>query len=263
MKLKRKLNCMSATGPCTGMLKEIAKVSDGKVILAQAATGPTASEASRGPVQSNWGHNVSIMPCGETLASARAALESLPIERTNIFGVCIHHTDGETAEAARKALKAQGFSTHIIIDKNGDATVELPFAKRAAACVGFNKWMFQIDVVGRLHLKEPTEEQLLSLYNILELLSCGRPVANIDSKFAAKCRKMDVRTVQDATEKEYAGTYTKYYKRAQKKGSWSGVLDQLPFLIIYHGEVRPTKCCGKFLIEKIPDIMAELRAAAV
>ena len=125
MKLKRKLSCMSATGQCAGMLKEIAKVSDGKVILA------TASEARRTeskPVQSNWGHNVSIMPCGETLASARAAIESLPIERTNIFGVCIHHTDGETVEAARKALKAQGFSTHIIIDKNGDATVELPFA---------------------------------------------------------------------------------------------------------------------------------------
>lgn len=244
--------------PC--LLNEIAKESNGKIVIASASEASRETvQSSRETVQSNWGHNVSIMPCGETKASAKAAIDTLSLNRTNIFGVCIHHTDGETVEAARRALKSKGFSTHIIIDKNGEATVELPFDKKAAACVGFNKWMLQIDVVGRLHINKPTREQLLSLENILELLACGRTVTEIDRKFAEQCRKMDAKEVQTNTERKFAATYNKYHNVAVKRKSWKGVLDKLPFIIMYHGEVRPTKCCGANLIKELPGIIATLQ----
>ena len=204
---------------------------------------------------SNWGHTVSVMPCAETKETARAAIETLSVDRTNIFGVCIHHTDTETAEKARTTLKSKNFSTHFVIDKNGDTTVELPLDKRAAACVGFNKWMWQVDVVGRLHIKEPTEAQLLALENLLFLLSCGRPVTNINSKFARKCRELSTGDVQKETNSYYAKTYEKLHARAVKRKSWNGVLDKLPFTIIYHGEVRKTACCGSNLINKLPEII--------
>lgn len=221
----------------------------------------TSEAAGRARVESpsTWGHYASMMPCGETVDSAKYAIDTLPLERTNIFGVCIHHTDGETAEAARKTLKSKGYSTHFIIDKNGDTTVELPLDKRAAACVGFNKWLWQVDVVGRLHVNEPTKPQLLALQNLIELLSCGRLLANIDAKFAKKCRTLTATDVQKETATEYTATYNKYRERADKKKSWKGVLDKLPFLVIYHGEVRPTKCCGANLINKLPQLIAELR----
>lgn len=231
------------------LLNKIAKASEGKIIIARAEPLKT---------ESNWGHQVSIMPCAETLESAKYAIETLPITRTNIFGVCIHHTDTETADKARSTLKNNGFSTHCLIDKNGDITVELPFDKRAAACVGFNKWFWQIDVVGRLHIKEPTEAQLRSLKVLLKLMSCGRKFATIDKKFAAKCRAMSSTDVQKETPGYYTETYNKYAERAKKKGTWKGVLDKLPFTVIYHGEVRPTACCGKNLISKLPQILKEL-----
>lgn len=206
-------------------------------------------------VSSNWGHTVSVMPCAETKETARAAIETLSVDRTNIFGVCIHHTDTETAEKARTTLKSKNFSTHFLIDKNGDTTVELPLDKRAAACVGFNKWMWQVDVVGRLHIKEPTEAQLLALENLLFLLSCGRTVTNINSKFASKCRELSTEDVQKETNSYYAKTYEKLHDRAVKRKSWNGILDKLPFIIIYHGEVRKTACCGSNLINKLPEII--------
>lgn len=244
MKVKRNI------GDC--LLSRIAKASEGKVVIAQVKPVPV-------PVHSNWGHNVSMMPCAETPESAMGAIETLSLNRTNIFGVCIHHTDSETAEKARATLKKKGFSTHFIIDKNGDTTVELPLDKRAAACVGFNKWMWQIDVVGRLHINEPTEAQISSLRNLLMLLSCGRKIETIDKKFAAKCRAMDSTEVQKETPKRYTETYNKYHDRAVKKKSWHGVLDKLPFTIFYHGEVRPTACCGKNLIKRLPEIISDLR----
>lgn len=221
--------------------------------------GASAPRSTRTESPSTWGHYTSMMPCGETIDSAKYAIDTLSLERTNIFGVCIHHTDSETVEAARKALKSKGYSTHFIIDKNGDTTVELPLDKRAAACVGFNKWLWQVDVVGHLHINEPTKPQLLALQNLIELLSCGRWLANIDAKFAKKCRTLTSTDVQKETATEYTATYNKYRERAEKKKSWKGVLDKLPFLVIYHGEVRPTKCCGANLINKLPTIIAELR----
>ena len=85
--------------------------------------------------KSSWGHYASTMPCSESPSSAKYAIESLSLDRTNIFGVCIHHTCTETAEKAREVLKGKKQSTHFIIDKNGDTTVELPLDKRAAAWV--------------------------------------------------------------------------------------------------------------------------------
>lgn len=238
------------------LLKKIEKTTNGKVVIASALP---AKPAAKPKAASNWGHYVSDFPCSETEESSKAAIDTLSLDRTNIFGVCIHHTDTETVAKARSVLKSKNYSTHLIIDKNGDTTVELPLDKRAAACVGFNKWMWQIDVVGRLHINEPTEPQLLALRNIIKLLACGRSIANIDAKFASKCRKMDATDVQKSTLKEYEGTYTKYHERAVKRGSWETVLDKLPFIVTYHGEVRPTACCGKNLINKLPDIIAEVR----
>ena len=108
--------------PC--LLNEIAKESNGKIVIASASEASRETvQSSRETVQSNWGHNVSIMPCGETKASAKAAIDTLSLNRTNIFGVCIHHTDGETVEAARRALKSKGFSTHIIIVNHANDAV--------------------------------------------------------------------------------------------------------------------------------------------
>jgi hypothetical protein len=254
MKIKRNQTSSTCSGAC--LLKKIANESDGKVVIASAKPAKPAIK----PEESNWGHNVSIMPCAETPNSAMGAIDTLPIDRTNIFGVCIHHTDTETADKARKALKSKNYSTHFLIDKNGDTTVELPLGKRAAACVGFNKWMWQIDVVGRLHINEPTRPQLLALENLLVLLACGRNVETIDKKFAAKCRAMSAEEVQKETPKRYTETYNKYHERAVKKKSWHGVLDKLPFTIFYHGEVRPTACCGKNLINKLPQIISNVSA---
>lgn len=237
-----KLKSDTASNAC--LIKKIAKESGGKIIIAS--------------VKSNWGHNVSVMPCAETRSSAMGAIETLSLDRTNIFGACIHHTDTETADKARKVLKSKNYSTHFLIDKNGDTTVELPLDKRAAACVGFNKWTWQIDVVGRLHINEPTLQQLLALENLLVLLACGRNVETIDKKFAAKCHAMGAEEVQKATLKRYTETYNKYHDRAVKKKSWHGVLDKLPFTIFYHGEVRPTACCGKNLINKLPAIISNV-----
>lgn len=231
------------------LIKKLAKVPDSKIILAHAPVKPQTSQ---------WGHYVSIMPCAETQLSAKSAIETLSLDRTNIFGVCIHHTDTEDADTARKVLKSKNYSTHLLIDKNGDITVELPLDKRAAACVGFNKWMWQVDVVGRLHKTEPTKEQLLALENLLVLLACGRPIEIMDKKFAEKCRKLSSADVQKETPKRYLETYNKYHERALKKGTWAGVLDKLPFTIIYHGEVRPTACCGKYLISKLPQIISNV-----
>lgn len=238
----------------SGLLRKIAKATSSvKVPVKAPAKAPVVEHPS------TWGHYASMMPCGETVESAKYAIDTLPLERTNIFGVCIHHTDSETVAAARKALKSKGYSTHFLIDKNGDTTVELPLDKRAAACVGFNKWMWQIDVVGRLHINEPTKPQLLALQNLIKLLSCGRWLASIDAKLAKKCRTLTSTDVQKETSREYTTTYNKYRERAEKKKSWKGVLDKLPFLVIYHGEVRPTACCGKNLIAKLPQLIAELR----
>ena len=229
------------------LIKKLAKVPDSKIII--------AGVKAETPRPSNWGHYVSIMPCAETRLSAKSAIETLSLDRTNIFGVCIHHTDTEDADTARKVLKSKNYSTHLLIDRNGYITVELPLDKRAAACVGFNKWMWQVDVVGRLHKNEPAKAQLLALENLLFLLACGRPIEVIDKKFAEKCRKLSSTDVQKETPKRYLETYNKYHERAVKKGTWAGILDKLPFTIIYHGEVRPTACCGKYLINKLPQII--------
>lgn len=205
--------------------------------------------------KSSWGHYASTMPCSESPSSAKYAIESLSLDRTNIFGVCIHHTCTETAEKAREVLKGKKQSTHFIIDKNGDTTVELPLDKRAAACVGFNKWTWQIDVVGSLHINEPTKEQILSLTNLLEILSCGRKIVTIDKKFGDKCRSLSKSEVAIETSNKYSETYKTYSIRSKKKGSWEKVLDSLPFTVFYHGEVRPTACCGKKLICKLPEII--------
>lgn len=245
------------------LLKEVIEKSD-KIVLCSAKPNSAkpnsvgSNSVGSSSVGSNWGHYESIMPCAETPESAKYAIETLSLDRTNVFGVCIHHTDTKTADAARKVLKDKKLSTHFIIDKNGDTTVELPLDKRAAACVGFNKWMWQIDVVGRLHKEEPTDEQISALTNLLKLLSCGRKIENIDKKFADKCRKMTSEEVQKETPKKYNGDYEKISKKAQKTKSWSGVLDKVPFTVIYHGEVRPTACCGKYLINKIPEILSSL-----
>lgn len=234
------------------LLNKIARESGGKVVIASVTSSATSTS-------SNWGHHISMMPCAETLESAKSAIESLSLNRTNIFGVCIHHTDTTTADKARSTLKKKNFSTHCIIDKNGDITVELPFDKRAAACVGFNKWMLQIDVVGRFQLEKPTNEQLISLENLIRLLACGRPIKSIDANFAKKCIKLSTEDVQKATVDYYKNTYDKYHERADKRGGWKGVLDKLPFTVIYHGEVRPTACCGKNLIKELPKIIKSLQ----
>lgn len=247
--MKNKGNAKNAN---SNLLANIAAASNGKVVIASAKPA----------VQSNWGHYVSMFPCSETEETARAAIETLSLDRTNIFGVCIHHTDTETGDKARATLKKKNYSTHFIIEKNGDTTVELPLDKRAAACVGLNKWMWQIDVVGRLHINEPTGPQLLALENLIKLLSCGRSITNIDSKFASKCRKLDSTDVQKETSKNFTATYEKYHDRAVKRKSWAGVLDKLPFIVTFHGEVRPTACCGKNLINKLPDIIANLRGTS-
>ena len=266
MKIKRNQTSSACSGAC--LLKKIAKESGGKIVIASAKPDnarpanarPANAKPAIEPVESDWGHNVSIMPCAETQGSAMGAIDTLPLDRTNIFGVCIHHTDTETADKARKTLKSKNYSTHFLIDKNGDTTVELPLCKRAAACVGFNKWMWQIDVVGRLHINEPTDPQLLALENLLVLLACGRNVVTIDKKFASKCRALGTEEVQKEASKRYTETYNKYHERAVKKKSWYGVLDKLPFTIFYHGEVRPTACCGKNLINKLPLIISNVSA---
>ena len=260
MKIKKTDTCVN--GSC--LLKKIADASDGKIVIGKANVSPEQPKPKTKPIitptESNWGHSVSMMPCAESQSSAMGAIDTLSLNRTNIFGVCIHHTDTTTADKARKVLKSKNYSTHFIIDKNGDTTVEWPLDKRAAACVGFNKWMWQVDVVGQLHLKEPTKEQLLALENLLVLLACGRNVETIDKSFAAKCRKMSAEDVQKETPKRYTEIYNKYHDRAVKKKSWHGVLDKLPFTIFYHGEVRPTACCGKNLINKLPQIFKNVSA---
>lgn len=221
------------------LLSKIAEASGGKVIVASAK-----------PVQDNWGHYASIMPLAVSSEIVRRSIDALNVDRTNVFGLCIHHTDTDDIETARKVLKSKSFSTHLIIDTNGDVTVELPLGERAAACVGFNKWMWQLDVVGRLHIDEPTKLQVQSLTNVIRLLACGRQIANIDSKFASQCRKLDVKEVQKATEAKFGSVRSKLHIRDGKLD-----LSKVPFTVIYHGEVRQTKCCGEHLIKLLPEIM--------
>lgn len=182
-------------------------------------------------------------------------LNNLPPERTNVFGLCIHHTDTDDINAARRALARQGFSTHFLIDKDGTIYKEMPLADRAAACVGFNRWMLQLDVVGRLHLNEPTPEQMTTLRTTIQELACGRTIERIDQNFAKECRRQFAEDLQKVTTKKYQSTYKKLYKEVRETKDWISALSKLPFIVMYHGEVRPTACCGKYLINKFQQLV--------
>ena len=207
----------------------------------------------------NWGKYKSEMPISVMPEDATESIQSMSTDRTNVFGLCVHHTDSANIEAARKALSAKKCSTHIMIDRDGLQYVEMSLEKRASACVGFNKWMWQLDVVGRFEKETPSREQLLALKSIIKTLACGRKVQTIDKKFADRCRHSSKEEVQKETETKFEQSYLKLKERAEKRKSWDRILDKVPFLVIYHGEVRPTRCCGKNLIPELQKILAEIK----
>lgn len=200
------------------------------------------------PYQTAFGRYASMMPIAEQAATVKWAMDNYPMGRTNIFGIVIHHTDGNSIDSARKVLAAKKESTNIIIDEHGSAYIEMPLYKTAAACVGYNKWMIQIDVVGRLSINPPTEAQLKSLCNVAKLLSCGRKIVAVDPQLAAKTRKANKTESAKLTEAAYSEDYAKARAIAEKDGCWKNALPELPFVVTWHGEVRPTECCGtKFI----------------
>lgn len=200
------------------------------------------------PYQTAFGRYASMMPIAENAATVKWAMDNYPMGRTNIFGIVIHHTDGNSIDSARKVLAAKKESTNIIIDEHGGAYIEMPLYKTAAACVGYNKWMIQTDVVGRLSINPPTEAQLKSLCNVVKLLACGRKIVAVDPQLAAKTRKANKSESAKLTEAAYSKDYTKARAIAEKEGCWKNALPELPFIVTWHGEVRPTECCGtKFI----------------
>lgn len=171
-------------------------------------------------------------------------VKNLPHDRTNIFGVVIHHTDTNTARRARQVLSHKGLSTHIIIDEDGNAFLEHPLEENAAACVSYNKWMWQVDVVGRFEEDDclrPSKKQLDTLKSIIRGLANERNIINAMSEdIKSNHDRMFERALPDKNDAHY-----------------NDILKATPFYVMMHGELRPTKCPGKYLIQEIEKIRDE------
>lgn len=155
------------------------------------------------------------------------------INKQLLHGVCIHHSCTRTIEQCRKALKSRKCSTNVIIEKNGNISVER--TNPAAACVGFNSYTVQIDLIGNFETRDtPTLEQLQSLRNVIEYL-CEKSGLEMQRIPKGIC-KMFIHLGDEGIR----GAAREYLSCNQNK-----------FFVFYHGEVRPTKCCGRNLIMAI------------
>lgn len=171
--------------------------------------------------------------------------------RDNVFGITIHHTDTRDYDTAVRVLRGRSLSTHFIINKDGKITVELPLTEQAAACIGLNEWMLQLDVVGRLEESEPTEEQVEALDSLLRYLVGDRKPTLFGSKNYVKMPNGEFRGVM----------HNRYYKirqTLQESPNGGLSLSDVPFDITTHGLVRPTRCPGKHLSPKINVIVQQL-----
>lgn len=171
--------------------------------------------------------------------------------RDNVFGITIHHTDTRDYDTAVRVLKSRKLSTHFIINKDGRITVEYPLAAPAAACVGLNEWMLQLDVVGRLDEAEPTSAQVEALDSLLRYLVGYRKPTLFGNKKYTNMSNGEFRAVM----------HNRYYKvrgtlQSLPNGGLS--LSDVPFDITTHGLVRPTRCPGKHLSHKVNVIVQQL-----
>lgn len=207
-----------------------------------------STETKIKPWQTAFGRIASIMPIADSPDSIKWAMDNYPSGRTNVFGIVVHHTDGNTAESARKTLANKKESTNIIIDENGLGYVELPIYKNAAACIGYNKWMIQLDVVGRLSKNKPTEPQLKTLCYLIKSLACGRKIVGIDPRLARKTVGATKADAQKLTAERFEPEWKEINARVKKNLHWRGILDDTPFIVTWHGKIRPTECCGKNFI---------------
>lgn len=151
-------------------------------------------------------------------------------------GICIHHSCTQTAERCRSILKSRSLSTNIIIDRDGTTTIER--LGMAAACVGFNAYCVQVDLIGNFEKDIPTDAQMESLSKLIRELASMRgsmSVGRLPSDFTKKCRN-----ASDTRVRTLASKFFNTPKDLIK-----------PFYVMYHGEVRPTKCCGENLIKLI------------
>lgn len=163
-------------------------------------------------------------------------------KRTNVFGVVIHHTDTDSLEVTRNILKAKKLSTHFIIDKDGTIHYELPINNLAAACVGLNRWMLQIDLVGRCEINKPEKCQIESLRDLLVELAGKNIIADTVTQYEIDAyRRMGGKEFSDEMDRKFSS---------------SGKTKD--FHILMHGDVRPTRCPGKYLIPEVQKIRDEM-----
>ena len=177
-----------------------------------------------------------------------ALLGDLEKVRDNVFGITIHHTDTRDYETAVRVLKDRTLSTHFIINKDGKITVEHPLIAPAAACIGLNEWMLQLDVVGRLDEHEPTEEQVEALDSLLRYLVGYRQPTLFGGKKYVRMSNGEFRGVM----------HNRYYKTRLAISNGTVQLGNVPFDITTHGLVRPTRCPGKYLSHKVNVIVQQL-----
>lgn len=162
------------------------------------------------------------------------------INKQLLHGVCIHHSCTRTIEQCRKALKSRKCSTNVIIEKNGNISVEK--TNMAAACVGFNPYTVQIDLIGNFEVRDtPTLEQLQSLHNVIEYL-CEMSGADYKKEIVRFPKDISALFVDMGNED---------IRKAAREYLSTPAYEYTKFFVFYHGEVRPTKCCGKNLIAAI------------
>lgn len=167
------------------------------------------------------------------------------IDKQLLHGVCIHHSCTRTVEHCRRSLKSRRCSTNVIINKNGDILVEK--TDMAAACVGFNAHTVQVDLIGNFETRDiPTPEQLQSLREVIAYLcemSCEMREEQCETREISRF-PLDIR-------KKFCRMGDKDVREAAREYLSKGGQGDSKFFVFYHGEVRPTKCCGKNLIGAI------------